>query len=273
MSSVAAESLTELSNRLDAPARAARTDPQARAELIEAMTPLLRRWARRYAGRGVDDDDLVQDGAVGVLRAALRYDPDRGPFLPWARLWVRQAMQQTVAESSRPLRLPTHVLWDMHELKEQRERLTHGLAREPRAMELADALGWGLDHLTDVLAVERAPADAVAADLVEYPLAAEEFEQVLVRVTSEQLRPLLLRLSERERAVLAARAAGESLRTIGRRLGVSGERVRTIEERALARVRAAARLEVDTSPRLITRGGGGESTTDGGTNHGKSHRT
>jgi RNA polymerase primary sigma factor len=270
---VVAEALTELSHRLDAPARAARTDPRARAELIEAMLPLLRRWARRYAGRGVDDDDLVQDGAVGVLRAAVRYDPERGPFLPWARLWVRQAMQQTVAESSRPLRLPTHVLWDMHALKEQRERLTHELGREPRAMELADALGWGLDHVSDVLAVERPPADAAAADLVEYPLSADEFEDVLMRVTSEQLRPLLLRLSERERAVVAARASGESLRTIGRRLGVSGERVRTIEERALARIRSAARLGVDTSPRLITRGGGSDPPTNGGATNGKSHRT
>jgi RNA polymerase sigma factor (sigma-70 family) len=210
---------------------------------------------------------------VGVLRAALRYDPNRGPFLPWARLWVRQAMQQTVAESSRPVRLPTHVLWDMHELKEARERLAAELGREPRAMELADALGWGLDHLTDVLAVERPPADADAADLVEYPLASDELEEVLTRITSAQLRPLLLRLSERERTVLAARASGESLRAIGRRLGVSGERVRTIEEGAFARIRAAARLGVDTSPRLLTRGGGSEPTNDGGADHGKPHRT
>jgi RNA polymerase primary sigma factor len=273
MSPVAAETLNELSHRLDDLARAARTDPQARAELIEAMTPVLRRWSRRYAGRGVDDDDLVQDGVVGVLRAVLRHDPARGPFLPWARLWVRQAMQQTVAESSRPVRLPTHVLWDMHELKEQRERLTHALGREPRAMELADALGWGLDQLADVVAVERPPAGAEAADLIEHPLGSDEFEQVLMRVTSDQLRPLLLRLSERERTVIAARASGESLRTIGRRLGVSGERVRTIEDRALARIRAAAKLGVDTSPRLLTRGGGSESTTDGGEQNGESHRT
>jgi RNA polymerase sigma factor (sigma-70 family) len=203
----------------------------------------------------VDDDDLVQDGVLGVLRAVQRYDPARGPFLPWARLWVRQAMQQAVAESSRPLRLPTHVLWDMHELKEHRERLTQTLGREPRLVELADSLGWAADRVGDVLRVERPPADAGAADLLEYPLSADEFEQVLMRVTSEQLRPALLRLSERERAVLAARASGDSLRTIGRRMGVSGERVRTIEERALARIRTAAKLGVDISPRLLTRGG------------------
>jgi RNA polymerase sigma factor (sigma-70 family) len=253
---VASESLPELSERVDGLARAARDDSDAKAALLAEMLPLLRRWSRRYAGRGVDDDDLVQDGVVGVLRAINRYDPARGPFLPWARLWVRQAMQQTVAESARPVRLPTHVLWDMHELKEHRERLARALGREPRLMELADSLGWAADRVGDVLRVERPPADAAYADLLEYPLAGDEFEQVLMRVTSEQLRPALLHLSERERAVLAARAEGESLRTIGRRLGVSGERVRTIEERALARVRAAARLGVDTSPRLLTRGDG-----------------
>jgi RNA polymerase sigma factor (sigma-70 family) len=201
----------------------------------------------------VDADDLVQDAVVGVLRAVTGYRPERGPFLPWARLWARQALQQAVAEGSRPVRLPTHVLWDLHELKEQRERLTRDLGREPRAAELADALGWGLDRLADVLRVEHPTSAPAAADLVSYPVAADELEQVLMRVTSEQLRPALVRLSQREREVLAARASGESLRTIGRRLGVSGERVRTIEERALARVRAAARLGVDTSPRLLTR--------------------
>ncbi len=250
------ESPPELSRSLDDAARAARTDPAAKAALVEAMMPLLRRWARRYRGRGVDDDDLVQEAAVGVLHAAARYEPERGPFLPWARLWVRQAMQQTVAESARPMRLPTHVLWDMHELKEHRERLVRTLHREPRVMELADSLGWGVEHLADVLAVEHPAADVSAADLVEYPVAAAEFEQVLLRITSEQLRPALVRLSERERIVLAARANGESLRTIGRRLGVSGERVRTIEGRALARIRVAAKLGVDTSPRMLTRGDG-----------------
>ena len=83
----------------------------------------------------------------------------------------------------------------------------------------------------------------------------DEFDQVLEAVAAHQLRPLLLRLSEREREILRARMSGESLRTIGRRLGVSGERVRAIEERAPARTRAAANLGVDTAPRLLTHKG------------------
>ena len=183
-----------------------------------------------------------------------RFDPDRGPFLVWARLWVRQALQQTVAESSRAFRLPTHVLWEMHELKEARERLAIRMGREPRLAELADELGWGVDRVADVLRAERPADDVDGVDLVSHSIG-DEFEQVLEAVTAEQLRPLLLRLSQREREILRARANGDSLRTIGRRLGVSGEQVRSIEQRALARMSAAANLGVDTRPRLLTRQG------------------
>lgn len=252
------QDLTEIDlsdvRRFDQLALAARDDVSDRARLIEGMVPLLRRWARRYQGRGVDTDDLFQDAVVGVLRAVERFDPDRGPFVLWARLWVRQGLQQTVAESSRAFRLPTHVLWEMHELKEARERLAGRLGREPRLAELADELGWGVDRLADVLRAERPADDVEGMDILADALE-DQFDEVLEAVTVEQLRPLLLRLSEREREILRGRASGDSLRTIGRRLGVSGERVRVIEERALARTRAAANLGVDTQPRLLTRKG------------------
>jgi RNA polymerase primary sigma factor len=234
---------------------AARTDVKARARLVETLAPWVRRWARRYQGRGPDTDDLFQDGVLGLLRAVDGFDPARGPFLLWARLWVRQALQQAVAESSRAFRLPTHVLWEMHELKEARERLVGRLGREPRLAELADELGWSADRVLDVVRAERPPEDLDGVDVVSHEVGEDDFEQVLEAVSADQLRPLLLRLSEREREILRARAEGQSLRTIGRRLGVSGERVRSIEERALARVRAAAQLGVDTGPWLLTRQG------------------
>ena len=190
-----------------------------------------------------------------MLRAVDGFDPARGPFLLWARLWVRQALQQAVAESSRAFRLPTHVLWEMHELKEARERFAARVGREPRLGELADELGWSADRVADVVRAERPAEDLDGVDIVSHDIGEDDFEQVLKAVSAEQLRPLLLRLSEREREILRARAEGESLRAIGRRLGVSGERVRSIEARALARVRAAAYLGVDTEPRLLTRHG------------------
>ena len=236
---------------MDALAARASADPGARSDLVEQLLPMIRRMARRYAGRGVMLDDLVNDGVLGLLRAVTRYDPGKGGFVSWARLWIRQSLQQAVAERSRPFRLPTNVLWDIHELKDCRERLLARLGREPSAQDLADELGWGIGHVTDVVRAERIDYDEGAMDLVVCPIADAEYERVLERLALTQLRPLLLRLTEREREVLACRAAGESLRTIGRRLGVSGERVRKIEQQALEKTAAAAST-VDTRRLLVT---------------------
>lgn len=239
---------------LDRLAARSQSDSAARAELVSRLMPVVRRWARRYAGRGLSADDLVQDAVLGVLRAAAAYEPARGPFLAWAKLWARQALQQAVAERSRPFRLPTHVLWDMHELKQARDRLVASTHAEPGLQELADALGWGVDRVGDVLRAERAEAGDDGMDLLADPLAEGEFEAVLDAVAGAQVAPLLLRLTERERDVLAARVRGDSLRTIGRALGLSGERVRAIEQQARAKVDAAA-SRVDTTRLLVTRTG------------------
>ena len=241
----------------------ARADVTARATLIHRMLPVARRWARRYAGRGVTLDDLTQDAVLGVLRAVSGYDPARGPFSAWAKLWVRQALQQAVAERSRPFRLPTHVLWDMHELKQARERLTAERQSEPGLQALADALGWGVDRVGDVVRAERAEIGDEGVDLLDDPIAEGEFEAVLDAVAGAQTAPLLLRLSERERGVLEARARGESLRAIGRTMGLSAERVRKIERQARAKLGVAPN-QVDTPRLLVTKIGDG-STPRGGT--------
>ena len=239
---------------LDLVAVRSRGDAEARAELVRRLLPVVRRWARRYMGHGLSLDDLTQDAVLGVLRAVSSYERERGAFVAWAKLWARQALQQAVAERSRPFRLPTHVLWEMHELKQTRERLLGQRGSEPTVQELADALGWGVDRVGDVLRAERAEASGEGMDLLEDPMAEGEFEAVLDAVAAGQVAPLLLRLTERERKVLAARAQGDSLRTIGRALGLSGERVRTIERQALAKIDAAA-SRVDTSRLLVTKTG------------------
>jgi len=236
---------------VDSLATRAREDPGARSDLVEELLPMIRRMARRYAGRGITHDDLINDGVLGLLRAVVDYDSRKGSFVPWARLWIRQSLQQAVAERSRPFRLPTNVLWDIHELKQVRERLLTALGREPDEQELADALGWGAGRVAEVVRAERIDYGDGEMDLVACPLADAEYELVLERLALTQLRPLLLRLTARERGVLAARAEGESLRTIGRRLGVSGERVRKIEQQAIEKM-AAASNTVDTRRLLLT---------------------
>ena len=236
---------------LDSLASRARDDARARSDLVEQLLPMIRRMAKRYAGRGVSLDDLINDGVLGLLRAVVGYDPHKGSFAHWARLWIRQSLQQAVAERSRPFRLPTSVLWDIHELKQHRERLLAELGREPDDQELADSLGWGGGRLSDVVRAERIDYGEGEMDLVACPLADAEYERVLEQLALTQLRPLLLRLTAREREVLTARAEGDSLRAIGRRLGLSGERVRKIEQQAIEKM-AAASNTVDTRRLLLT---------------------
>jgi DNA-directed RNA polymerase sigma subunit (sigma70/sigma32) len=142
----------------------------------------------------------------------------------------------------------------MHELKQARERLARETGSEPGIQELADVLGWGVDRVGDVLRAERSVVAEEGMDLLDDPIAEGEFEAVLDAVAGAQVAPLLLRLTEREREVLTARSRGDSLRAIGRALGLSGERVRTIENQARAKIDAAA-SRVDTTRLLVTKTG------------------
>jgi RNA polymerase primary sigma factor len=214
-------------------------DPEARARCVELAFPLLRSLARRYEGRGVDRADLEQEVALGILRALERYDASRGtPFLAWARIWVRQALQQSIAEHGRPLRLTRHALWDLHELKSMQEHLWQARHAEPSLSGLADALGWPRERVDYVLQSGQTPEHPDALDLVVDPLGQDAFEDVIARVTADQIRPLLLGLPEREREILARRANDEPLRAIARSLGVSHQRVAALEERALSKLGA-----------------------------------
>jgi RNA polymerase sigma factor (sigma-70 family) len=235
-------------------ARAQAGDTAARERLIARMLPVVSRSARPYQGRDVDRSDLLQEGIVGVLRALERYDAGRGvPFAAYALWWIRQAMQQTVAEQARAVRLPTHLLWDLHDMREARERPENqGLSDA----ELGRRLGWSEGRAADVLRAER-PAVSLDAphmgddgaagpmgELLADPLSEDGYEQTLTALTGQSIRALLTTLTDRERQVLAWRFGldGEelSLRQIGRRLGMSAERVRQIEQRALAKLRTSS---------------------------------
>jgi len=237
--------------------RAVAGDGGARDRLVARCLPIVMRVARGYAGRDVELADLVQEGVLGLLRALERFDPSRGvPFAAYAVWWLRQAMQQAIAEQSRSVRLPTHVLWDIHQLREARGEILASHGREASPLELERELRWTPRRLDDVLRAER-PAvsldapyqgdeDAVdrLGDLIGDPLSEQAYDDVLTRASGDSVRSLLSTLTERERQVLQWRLGVESealsLRQIGRRLGMSAERVRQIEQRALTKLRSAA---------------------------------
>ena len=222
-------------------AAAAAGDRAARARCVEVAFPVVRELALRYSERGVSRQDLEQEVALGLLRALERYDPARGtPFLAWAQIWIRQTLQQAIAENSRPLRLTRYALWDLHEAQVHPGAPLAGDAREPTAMQLAEALRWPLERVEQVLLSGQTAEHPDALDLVDDPLTPAAFDDVIARVTADQLRPLLLELPERDREILTRRANDETLRTIARSLGLSHQRVAALEERAFSKVRAAA---------------------------------
>ena len=201
--------------------------------------------------------DLLQEGIVGLLRALQRFDPERGvPFAAFATWWIRQSLQEARSDFMRPLRLPPKALRQLSQLKSEHQRIYQGERRSAKIGELADRTNIELEQAEALLTADARPRSldepienmegeiGTMGDLLEDPLSAAAYEDVVDAVAGEQLRALLARLTEREREVVQARfgfdVPAEKLTEVGERLGVSAERVRQIEERALAKLRSAA---------------------------------
>ena len=235
--------------------RARAGDEAAREELIQRLLPLIVSSARSFRAEGLEFADLVQEGCVGLLRALARFDPARGtPFHVYAAWWIRQALQELRSDFVRPLRLPPKALRQLAQLKSEHARVYAAEGREPSLSELAESVGIDAAQAEALLRADDATRSlsehvdggdgevGILGDLLSDPVSAEAYEQVLEAIAGAQLRALLGRLSDREREIVNARFGldgrqPERLREIGERYGVSVERVRRLEERALAKLR------------------------------------
>jgi RNA polymerase primary sigma factor len=236
--------------------RAQAGDARAKAQLVEAFMPLIAAVARTYRSGHVQRLELLQEGVVGLLRALEGFDLERGvPFWGYASWWVRQAMQQLVSELTRPVVLSDRALRHLARVKEVHRDSLQRQGREATRAELSERTGLTDQQIDDLLATERAPRsldEPVAGDegaigtfgeLLVDPVAEDEYEQVLASIEGAELHTLLAGLSDREREVLRARYGldgdEQTLRQIGGHLGLSGERVRQIERRALGKLASA----------------------------------
>jgi RNA polymerase primary sigma factor len=238
--------------------RIERGDLTAKERMINANLRLVIANARKFEGSELSLLDLIQEGILGLIRAAEKFDPRRGfKFSTYATFWIREAIQRAIANRARPIRLPVHVGQRERTIERARRTLTARLGRDPSDEELAEAAELDVSALHDAGRVSRVVTslDRPVGEEDETPfgalIASEDpgpEEQVEIAARRELIHRALMRLPDRERMVVKLRygIGGEEptpLREAGRRLGISSEAVRQLERRALAELAASDELE------------------------------
>lgn len=234
--------------------RVARGDLEAKDRLVSANTRLVASIVRSYgalATPSFDRGDLFQEGCLGLIRAAEKFDPDRGfKFSTYATWWVRQAIARGAADRARTIRIPVHVVDELNKLNRARRKLHDALGREPVAEEIAEVTGADPHEVILILRASRAPISLdrpmgepgeVLADSLEDTGAESPLETAVEAVTRDELTHALSTLSEREREVLELRFGlngqpESTLDEVGRAFGLTRERIRQIQDQAIKKL-------------------------------------
>ena len=234
---------------IDLGRRAREGDETARAKLIEKNLRLVIPVAKKYRGMGLPFGDLIQEGNIGLMRAADKFDPEKGfRFSTYATWWIRQAVQRAVADKGRTIRVPVHMGERIRKMARTYNELSAELEREPTDEEVAERIGWEVDRVKEV---KSAIPDATSlnqplssdegsselGDLVEDERVSEEAGEVVRELETCRLMESVERLPERQRRALVRRYGldGEkpaTLADLSEELAVSRERVRQLQREA-----------------------------------------
>ena len=226
----------------------------ARQHLITANSRLVISIAKKYMGRGVPFLDLIQEGNIGLMRAAKKFEYQRGfKFSTYATWWIRQAITRAVADQARTIRVPVHMGDQISRMLRMQHQLKQKLSRDPSMEELAEALDVLPEKVEHMIQVSRHPLslqmpigeeeDEMLGDFIEDEDAPSPDETAMHNILREHLEDVLDRLPPREVRILQLRYGlldGQvlTLNEVGRRMGVTRERVRQIEAQALRRLRS-----------------------------------
>lgn len=233
---------------------------QAQEHLVRANSRLVISVAKKYIGRGVHFLDLIQEGNIGLIRAARKFEYQRGhKFSTYATWWIRQAVSRAVADQGRTIRVPVHMGDQINRLRRVTMRLTQELGRDPTLNELADGMQTTPDKISTLIEVARRPIsletptdedeESEIGDFVEDTTSPAPSEMTDAEMLREHLAQALNKLPEREAKILQLRYGlldGEmhTLEEVGKAIGVTRERVRQLEAQALNRLRRSSSHQI-----------------------------